>query len=93
MFLTWIGGLGKNKMPKKIDYSNLKETYHFSGIRERIIIRDKIYPDNSKILARRSRDDNPQTKSAKKKVHRLTKRRGCITSKLKMQTTLLNLSS
>jgi hypothetical protein len=55
--------------------SNLGESYQFLGNREVIRVRDKIYSDGSKIVARRGRKDNPQEKTYQEKIRILNDRR------------------
>ena len=52
-----------------------KKNYGFSGEREGMGIRDKVYDDGSKIIARRGKDDRPQDYDSKEKVRILNKRR------------------
>lgn len=49
--------------------------YQFSGERESMGLRNKIYDDGSKIIGRRSKDHNPKEYNSKEKVRKLTERR------------------
>ncbi len=49
--------------------------YQFSGERESMGLRDKIYDDGSKIIGRRGKDHNPRNYNSKEKVRKLTERR------------------
>ncbi len=57
------------------DEYNKIVNYVFSGLKERMGIKDKVHYDGSKILARRGRDDGPQEYNSKEKVKTLCKRR------------------
>jgi hypothetical protein len=53
----------------------MEGNYDNFGYREKIMITDKVYSNGSKILARRGREDRPQTYEAQEKVRILNDRR------------------